>query len=111
AFVRRHLFGAKYKQKQSARSNGGDGAVAGSEYDKPQTLENRQTMVHLLEWKWPDIATECETFLQHYGYGAVQVRNCRLDALADLNQGSPGVRKKLVAFLDRLIDYGVAASL
>ncbi|KAK6010832.1 alpha amylase, catalytic domain protein, partial [Ostertagia ostertagi] len=36
------------------------------------------------------------------------VRNCRLDALADLNQGSPGVRKKLVAFLDRLIDYGVA---
>ncbi|KAK6051720.1 hypothetical protein COOONC_10774 [Cooperia oncophora] len=42
-------------------------------YDKPQTLENRQTMVHLLEWKWLDIAAECENFLQYYGYGAVQV--------------------------------------
>ncbi|VDO09048.1 unnamed protein product [Haemonchus placei] len=44
-----------------------------SRYDKTQTLPNKQTMVHLFEWKWPDIAAECENFLQHYGYGAVQI--------------------------------------
>ena len=42
-------------------------------YDKTQTLQNRQTMVHLFEWKWTDVAKECENFLQYYGYGAVQV--------------------------------------
>ncbi|CAI2354046.1 unnamed protein product [Caenorhabditis sp. 36 PRJEB53466] len=42
-------------------------------YDKTQTYQNRQTMVHLFEWKWTDIAKECEDFLQYYGYGAVQV--------------------------------------
>lgn len=29
--------------------------------------------VHLFEWKWPDIARECETFLGPAGYHAVQV--------------------------------------
>ncbi|VDM68934.1 unnamed protein product [Strongylus vulgaris] len=42
-------------------------------YDEPNTLWNRQTMVHLFEWKWTDIAEECENFLQYYGYGAVQI--------------------------------------
>ncbi|CAJ0589641.1 unnamed protein product [Cylicocyclus nassatus] len=48
-------------------------SVAADPYDDPHTLWNRQTMVHLFEWKWSDIARECENFLQHYGYGAVQV--------------------------------------
>lgn len=26
-------------------------------------VENRQGIVHLFEWKWLDIADECETFL------------------------------------------------
>lgn len=30
-------------------------------------------MVHLFEWKWVDIASECERFLAPRGYGAVQV--------------------------------------
>lgn len=30
-------------------------------------------MVHLFEWKWDEIALECETFLGPYGFGAVQV--------------------------------------
>lgn len=42
-------------------------------YDRANTLQDRQLMVHLFEWKWTDIAKECENFLQHYGYGAVQV--------------------------------------
>lgn len=29
------------------------------------------TFVHLFEWKWEDIATECETFLGPEGYAAV----------------------------------------
>lgn len=44
-----------------------------SDYDSIHTLPNRPTMVHLFEWKWTDIANECETFLSKYGYGAVQI--------------------------------------
>ncbi|KHJ99109.1 hypothetical protein OESDEN_00902 [Oesophagostomum dentatum] len=47
--------------------------VAADQYDDPNTLLDRQTMVHLFEWKWTDIAAECENFLQYFGYGAVQV--------------------------------------
>jgi alpha-amylase len=38
-----------------------------------ETLPDRQTYVHLFEWKWADIANECETFLGKYKYGAVQI--------------------------------------
>ncbi|MEJ6475175.1 alpha-amylase family protein [Pseudoalteromonas piscicida] len=31
------------------------------------------TFVHLFEWSWADVATECETFLGPKGYAAVQV--------------------------------------
>lgn len=31
------------------------------------------TFVHLFEWSWPDIASECEQFLGPAGYAAVQV--------------------------------------
>lgn len=31
------------------------------------------TFVHLFEWKWNDVATECEQFLGPNGYAAVQV--------------------------------------
>lgn len=44
-------------------------------YDDPHTWVNRTVMVHLFEWKWTDIARECEEFLQYYGYGAVQVQS------------------------------------
>ena len=51
----------------------GLGLVSGGVYDAPNTLPNRQTVVHLFEWTWPAVAKECETFLQYFGYGAVQV--------------------------------------
>lgn len=35
--------------------------------------EDRNTIVHLFEWKFSDVAAECERFLQHKGYGGVQV--------------------------------------
>ena len=37
-----------------------------------------------------------------------QVRNCELDGLHDLNQGTEYVRQKIIEFLNRLIDIGVA---
>ncbi len=33
----------------------------------------RTTFVHLFEWGWEDIATECETFLGPKGFSAVQI--------------------------------------
>lgn len=40
----------------------------------PNAASGRQTAVHLFEWKWSDIASECERFLGPYGYAGVQVR-------------------------------------
>ncbi|KAK5645272.1 hypothetical protein RI129_006572 [Pyrocoelia pectoralis] len=39
----------------------------------PHWLNGRNTIVHLFEWKWKDIAMECEQFLQYKGYAGVQV--------------------------------------
>ncbi|KRT80829.1 hypothetical protein AMK59_6018, partial [Oryctes borbonicus] len=39
----------------------------------PNMLDGRSTIVHLFEWKFLDIADECQRFLQHAGYGGVQV--------------------------------------
>lgn len=45
----------------------------GHAYTKLQCQGNRQVIVHLFEWKWPDIANECEAYLGPKGYCAVQV--------------------------------------
>lgn len=39
----------------------------------PHYKQGRKTMVHLFEWKWDDIAAECERFLGPRGFGGVQV--------------------------------------
>ena len=39
----------------------------------PHFTQNRTTIVQLFEWRWNDIAEECERFLGPYGYGGVQV--------------------------------------
>lgn len=36
------------------------------------------------------------------------VRNCELNGLPDLNQGTPYVREKIIEFMNRLIDMGIA---
>ncbi|XP_037799098.1 alpha-amylase-like [Penaeus monodon] len=41
-------------------------------YDQP-SCDGRQTIVHLFEWKWTDIAAECERFLGPAGFCGVQV--------------------------------------
>lgn len=53
------------------------GAASGSydpsAYKDPHYADGRTTMVHLFEWKFKDIALECERFLGPIGYGGVQV--------------------------------------
>lgn len=44
-----------------------------TEYHDPHFIGNRRVIVHLMEWKYEDIALECERFLGPYGYGGVQV--------------------------------------
>ncbi|KAK5645222.1 hypothetical protein RI129_006522 [Pyrocoelia pectoralis] len=39
----------------------------------PHWANGRNTIIHLFEWKWKDIADECERFLQYKGYAGVQV--------------------------------------
>ncbi|KAM7318028.1 hypothetical protein ACRRTK_022765 [Alexandromys fortis] len=43
-----------------------------AQYD-PHTLYGRSSIVHLFEWRWADIAKECERYLAPNGFGGVQV--------------------------------------
>jgi alpha-amylase len=49
----------------------------------PNSASNRHTAVHLFEWKWTDIASECERFLGPYGFSGVQVSPPNEHALID----------------------------
>ncbi|KAM6167492.1 pancreatic alpha-amylase isoform 2-T2 [Erethizon dorsatum] len=39
----------------------------------PHTQQGRTSIVHLFEWRWADIASECERYLAPKGFGGVQV--------------------------------------
>ncbi|XP_032752544.1 pancreatic alpha-amylase-like [Rattus rattus] len=43
-----------------------------AQYD-PHTTDGRTAIVHLFEWRWVDIAKECERYLAPKGFGGVQV--------------------------------------
>lgn len=45
----------------------------GTATKNPWYWEDRSVMVHLFEWKWNDIADECERFLAPKGFAGVQV--------------------------------------
>lgn len=49
------------------------GAVFVSGYSDPHWRAGRNVIVHLFEWKWQDIALECERFLAPNGYAGVQI--------------------------------------
>lgn len=40
----------------------------------PNAVEGRSVIVHLFEWKFDDIADECERFLGPKGYAGIQVQ-------------------------------------
>ncbi|MFT4937452.1 MAG: alpha-amylase [Paraglaciecola sp.] len=48
-------------------------ALAATFLGPPLVHAEPTTFVHLFEWSWQDIATECENFLGPKGYSAVQV--------------------------------------
>jgi alpha-amylase len=41
----------------------------------PNTVPDSSAIVHLFEWKFSDIANECENFLGPKGFAGVQVGN------------------------------------
>lgn len=47
-------------------------AIALAQKD-PNFVPGRKGIVHLFEWKWSDIALECERFLAPHGFAGVQV--------------------------------------
>jgi alpha-amylase len=47
--------------------------------------EPRTVFVHLFEWKWSDIAQECENFLGPKGYSAIQISPPQEHIVADGN--------------------------
>ncbi|ALC40426.1 Amy-d [Drosophila busckii] len=47
-------------------------ALASAQFS-PNYKDGRNGMVHLFEWKWDDIAAECENFLGPYGFAGLQV--------------------------------------
>ena len=49
-----------------------------SAYKNPYYAPGRSVNVHLFEWKWDDIALECERFLGPRGYGGIQVSKRRI---------------------------------
>lgn len=49
----------------------------------PHYLYNRTVMVHLFEWKFNDIAQECEQFLAPKGYGGVQLSPVTENVIVD----------------------------
>lgn len=46
-------------------------------------IGNRQGIVHLFEWKWLDIAKECEDFLGPKGFGGVQTSPANENAIVE----------------------------
>jgi len=46
--------------------------ISNAQFD-PHWKEERNTIVHLFEWKFLDIADECEKFLAPRGFAGVQV--------------------------------------
>ncbi|XP_041095413.1 pancreatic alpha-amylase-like [Polyodon spathula] len=47
-------------------------SVCRAQYD-PHTQPGRTSIVHLFEWRWADIAAECERYLAPNGFGGVQI--------------------------------------
>jgi alpha-amylase len=42
-------------------------------YTDPHWRAGRSTMVHLMDWRWADVANECESYLAPNGFAGVQV--------------------------------------
>ncbi|XP_076462136.1 alpha-amylase-like [Babylonia areolata] len=66
------------RSEKAMPSKGHDltGAVlpaASAAFHDPHCQQGRTAITHLFEWRWDDIADECERFLGPYGYCGVQI--------------------------------------
>lgn len=52
----------------------------------PHWKSNHSAIVHLFEWKWSDIARECETFLGPNGFGGVQTSPPTENTIIDIKR-------------------------
>ena len=59
----------------------------------PHTKHGRTSIVHLFEWRWADIAAECERYLAPNGYGGVQVYVCLFVCLLVIGYNGLGICK------------------
>lgn len=48
-------------------------SISGDKYDNPHFVDDRTTLVELWEWRFDEVAEECESFLGPNGYGGVLV--------------------------------------
>lgn len=78
----------------------------------------RTAFVHLFEWRWDDVATECETFLGPKGFSAVQVSPpqksvdhsawwARYQPISYSFEGRSGTRAQFVDMVQRCKAAGV----
>ena len=63
---------------QAQDANGGPSSAADGGGDTnaeaaPPRMNQPNTYVQLFKWRWPDIATECTTFLGPNGFGGVEI--------------------------------------
>uniref|UniRef100_A0A3Q2QVQ5 alpha-amylase n=1 Tax=Fundulus heteroclitus TaxID=8078 RepID=A0A3Q2QVQ5_FUNHE len=79
----------------------------------PQLKSGRTTIVHLFEWRWADIAAECERFLGPNGFGGVQVSreesmlvSCQLDHIAEQGLFTRNLTWQLILEENCVIDLG-----
>ncbi|XP_049873289.1 alpha-amylase 4N-like isoform X1 [Pectinophora gossypiella] len=56
-------------------------------HERTNQLPGRSTIVHLFEWKWTDIADECERFLAPKGFGGVQISPPNENVIVQLEDG------------------------
>lgn len=54
-------------------------AAATNTFKNRHYVPGHDVMVHLFEWKWLDIAVECERFLGPKKYGGIQVKQSELN--------------------------------
>ena len=54
-------------------------------YHDPHWFRGRSVIVHLFEWKWSDIAAECERFLAPNGFAGVQISPPNENFLESIN--------------------------
>ncbi|XP_061715723.1 alpha-amylase-like isoform X3 [Cydia pomonella] len=63
------------------------GAVVCDHHSRTNQLPDRSTIVHLFEWKYKDIADECERFLAPKGFGGVQISPPSENLIIHLDNG------------------------